>query len=324
MGQTTFQWTFQVLKGLTKQVILGSDFLGRNKALIDFREATLRVGKHVFQMEGRDKTASECYLLKTLGRVELKPQASTLFPCKVSSQVPSGSYLVRMIDTAEGFCDQPGIAIANAVVQVTDSTQVNILAVNETGGRQVIPRHAVIATLEIVPESDIDSITVVPDLDRVADAQPQAVDLDVENAQQLSDLIDRYPDVFANSDLDLGSTDLVECNINTGDTALKKFRQYLLGAQFVVYTDHKPLRSLFTSEMKNARIQRWGILISEFNCEIKYREGKSMKADFVSRIRGPNHNGRWYVWATQRDRVRGSGRGRFKWGCGQWCHVTLV
>ena len=73
--------------------------------------------------------------------------------------------------------------------------------------------------------------------------------------------------------------------------ALKKFRQYLLGAQFVVYTDHKPLRSLFTSEMKNARIQRWGILISEFNCEIKYREGKSMKADFVSRIRGPTITG---------------------------------
>ena len=69
--------------------------------------------------------------------------------------------------------------------------------------------------------------------------------------------------------------------------ALKKFRQYLLGAQFVVYTDHKPLKSLFTAEMKNARIQRWGILISEFNCEIRYREGSLMKADFVSRIRSP-------------------------------------
>ena len=256
MGQTTFQWTFQVLKGLTKQVILGSDFLGKNKALIDFREATLRVGKHVFQMEGRDKTAPECYLLKTLGRVELKPQASTLFPCKVSSQVPSGSYLVRMIDTAEGFCDQPGIAIANAVVQVTDSTQVNILAVNETGGRQVIPRHAVIATLESVPESEIDSITVVPDLDRVADAQPQAVDLDVENAQQLSDLIDRYPDVFANSDLNLGSTDLVECNINTGDTAPIKQRPYRTPfLQRSVVEDH--LTKLLAANIIRPSVSPW-------------------------------------------------------------------
>ena len=68
---------------------------------------------------------------------------------------------------------------------------------------------------------------------------------------------------------------------------LKKFRQYLLGAPFTVFTDHKPLRSLFSSEFKNARVQRWGILISEYNCKIQYREGKKMKADFVSRIRGP-------------------------------------
>ena len=74
-------------------------------------------------------------------------------------------------------------------------------------------------------------------------------------------------------------------------TALRKFRQYLLGAKFMVYTDHKPLKSLFTAEMKNARIQRWGILISEYNCDIQYREGRRMKADFVSRIRGPCGSG---------------------------------
>ena len=74
-------------------------------------------------------------------------------------------------------------------------------------------------------------------------------------------------------------------------TALRKFRQYLLGAKFTVYTDHKPLKSLFTAEMKNARIQRWGILISEYNCDIQYREGRRMKADFVSRIRGPCGSG---------------------------------
>ena len=69
--------------------------------------------------------------------------------------------------------------------------------------------------------------------------------------------------------------------------ALKKFRQYLLGAPVTVFTDHKPLRLLFSSEFKNARVQRWGILISEYQCTIQYREGKKMKADFVSRIRGP-------------------------------------
>ena len=66
--------------------------------------------------------------------------------------------------------------------------------------------------------------------------------------------------------------------------ALKKFRQYLLGAKVTVFCDHQPLKSLFTAEMKNAKVQRWAIMIDEYQCEIQYRPGKSMKADFVSRI----------------------------------------
>ena len=69
--------------------------------------------------------------------------------------------------------------------------------------------------------------------------------------------------------------------------ALKKFRQYLLGSKFTVYTDHKPLRSLFTADMRNAKVQRWGILIDEYQCDIQYRPGKSMKADFLSRLKDP-------------------------------------
>ena len=40
---------------------------------------------------------------------------------------------------------------------------------------------------------------------------------------------------------------------------IDKLRAYLYGADFVVYTDHKPLRSLFTKEMRNTKIQRWEI-----------------------------------------------------------------
>ena len=45
--------------------------------------------------------------------------------------------------------------------------------------------------------------------------------------------------------------------------AIRKLRPYLYGAKFTVYTDHKPLKSLFTAEMNNTRIQRWAILIKD-------------------------------------------------------------
>ena len=69
---------------------------------------------------------------------------------------------------------------------------------------------------------------------------------------------------------------------------LDKLRCYLLGAEFVVFTDHKPLLSLFTSQMKNTKIQRWGILFEEFGAKIKYRPGaNNVRADMLSRIAAP-------------------------------------
>ena len=70
--------------------------------------------------------------------------------------------------------------------------------------------------------------------------------------------------------------------------AIEKLRAYLFGADFTVYTDHKPLNSLFTKEMRNTRIQRWGLLLSEFGAKIRYHSGKlNIRADMLSRIKPP-------------------------------------
>ena len=67
--------------------------------------------------------------------------------------------------------------------------------------------------------------------------------------------------------------------------AINKLRHYLLGAKFTVYTDHKPLRTLFSSEMKNVRIQRWAIMLEEYGCDIEYKTGKTnIPADTLSRV----------------------------------------
>ena len=67
--------------------------------------------------------------------------------------------------------------------------------------------------------------------------------------------------------------------------AISKLRPYLYGAEFAVYTDHKPLTSLFTKEMQNTKIQRWAVLLSEYGAKIQYRQGKNnIRADMLSRI----------------------------------------
>jgi hypothetical protein len=67
--------------------------------------------------------------------------------------------------------------------------------------------------------------------------------------------------------------------------ALQKLRPYLLGADFTIYVDHKPLKCLFTKEMNNTKIQRWGILLAEYGAKIEYRRGvHNVRADSLSRL----------------------------------------
>ena len=67
--------------------------------------------------------------------------------------------------------------------------------------------------------------------------------------------------------------------------ALDHLKEYLWGAKFTIYTDHKPLTSLFRAEIRNTKIQRWGVVISEFGAPIKFRAGKyNLRADLLSRI----------------------------------------
>ncbi|XP_072938403.1 uncharacterized protein [Epargyreus clarus] len=62
---------------------------------------------------------------------------------------------------------------------------------------------------------------------------------------------------------------------------LKKFRQYLLGRKFTIYTDHKPLLGIFGPEkpipdLVSARMLRWALTLNTFNYTLCYRPGKEM------------------------------------------------
>ena len=69
---------------------------------------------------------------------------------------------------------------------------------------------------------------------------------------------------------------------------LTKLRPYLYCSEFTIYTDHKPLKALFLSEVKNTKIQRSAVLIAEYGAPIEYRKGAhNIRADMMSRILDP-------------------------------------
>ena len=54
--------------------------------------------------------------------------------------------------------------------------------------------------------------------------------------------------------------------------AIKKLEPYLYGSQFTIYTDHKPLKSLFVNQNRNLKVQRWSIALAEMGAQIIYPE----------------------------------------------------
>jgi len=66
--------------------------------------------------------------------------------------------------------------------------------------------------------------------------------------------------------------------------AVKQFRHYLIGREFVFYTDCNSLKAYRTKVDLTTRVHRWWAYLQSFNFEIQYREGKRMAhVDFLSR-----------------------------------------
>lgn len=71
---------------------------------------------------------------------------------------------------------------------------------------------------------------------------------------------------------------------------VKKFHQYLFGRKFTLLTDHRPLTSIFgphtgIPSLAASRMQRWALLLSAHQYEIKYRKSdQHQNADGLSRL----------------------------------------
>lgn len=72
--------------------------------------------------------------------------------------------------------------------------------------------------------------------------------------------------------------------------SVKKFHKYIYGKKVIVYSDHEPLKSIFSHNkgmpaIAAARIQRWQVLLSMYDIELRYRKASRMcNADALSRL----------------------------------------
>lgn len=68
--------------------------------------------------------------------------------------------------------------------------------------------------------------------------------------------------------------------------SIQYFIPYLYGRQFSIYTDHRPLRWLFSlKDPQNSKFIRWRTKLQDYDFDIEYKKGKlNTNADALSRI----------------------------------------
>lgn len=67
--------------------------------------------------------------------------------------------------------------------------------------------------------------------------------------------------------------------------SIEKFRIYIDGTRFTVYTDHASLLWLHRFKESNGRLVRWALRLQSYDFELKHRKGKSMQMpDALSRV----------------------------------------
>ena len=65
---------------------------------------------------------------------------------------------------------------------------------------------------------------------------------------------------------------------------INKFKKYLMGAKFILETDHAPLSILKTSDTSSPRLQRWSLALQSYDFVVRYIAGRDcIFSDFLTR-----------------------------------------
>ena len=234
--------TFQVIKSLNHDIILGMAFLTNTQANIDLAkgEITLYDG-----LVGANLVNPEENLLRTVDAVWVPARSEALIPVTVPFRHGSGLSIIEPSITLSGKY----LALARSIVTPKGNRTV-CKVLNPTNAGVFLKRRTVLASIQKI---SIDSVTVVDDKwSDIQDNNEKSVSLEGqlksisqkgikleknslkdEEYRQLVGLIYQNVDLFATGMKDLVGTDIVRHEIDTGDARPIRKRTYRQSPQMM-------------------------------------------------------------------------------------------
>ena len=227
IGGIEMQHMFYVVKDMSRNLILGTDWLRQHGVRIYYDLGCMRIENKRYVNLEEDIHVSSVARIKY--NTVLKPHSATICYAKVR---PNPDLPVRVdyqISAVEkGFtCREPGLEVVDSVSRLGKDRSIPILVTNSTGKFIRIRRHGPIAKVEQLTGqglAEVNSVIKGQKFDSMMDLK----DLHVADKYRdnIEPLILRNSDLFASKDTELGHTDTVRMKIDTGSADPIKLRPY--------------------------------------------------------------------------------------------------
>ena len=227
IGGIEMQHMFYVVKDMSRNLILGTDWLRQHGVWIYYDLGCMRIENKRYVNLEEDIHVSSVARIK-YNRV-LKPHSATICYAKVR---PNPDLPVRVdyqISAVEkGFtCREPGLEVVDSVSRLGKDRSIPILVTNSTGKFIRIRRHGPKAKVEQLTGQGLAVVNSVIKGQKF-DSTMDMKDLHVADKYRdnIEPLILKNSDLFASKDTELGHTDTVRIKIDTGSADPIKLRPY--------------------------------------------------------------------------------------------------
>ena len=212
-----------VVPDVTQDCLLGIDFLGKHNCTIDLNGRSIKIGKEVVRLKGKNES-SKVFRISLAETVVVPGRHEMILPAKFNGAV-CGDSVLGVVEPSPGFAERHDLLLARVLAQPKDD-MVPVRVINPSPVPVTLYQNTSVGTFSQLEDGALEPASC----NRLATKKTRQTkplvseqfDLDTMNLsspqrKELASLLDEFTDIFSSGPADLGRTGIVQHRIDTGD-----------------------------------------------------------------------------------------------------------
>ena len=223
LGGVTVSHPVLVAADVTQDCLLGIDFLGKHNCTIDFNAKTIKIGKEVLSLKGKSELF-KVFRISLAETVVVPGCHEMILPAKLKGADCSDGVL-GVVESSPGFAERHDLLLARVIAQPKEN-MVPVRVVNPSPTPVTLYQNTSVGTFSQLDISALEPVTCnrlttsktqTPSRPLVSDQfNLDTLNLTSPQKEKLANLLDEFSDIFSSGPADLGRTDIVKHQIDTG------------------------------------------------------------------------------------------------------------